>query len=129
MECYKRKRRYPKSNVGSKKCVKSKSKSRVKKKRKSSSSHKLRMKNSFISSNLYTNDFYPANYFFQNDKINSNFNIPYINNNHEGVRTHHYNSTLINSNTPHLRRRYLPSSHVLSRQFYNNNRKVSLRLN
>lgn len=125
MECYKRKRRYPKSNVGMKKCVtKNKSKSRVKKKRKSSSSsRKPRMKSSFISSNLYSNDFYPANYFFQEDKINSNFVDSY---NYGGVyptRTH--NSALINSNTPHsVRRHYLPSSSVLSRQFYN--RKVSL---
>lgn len=147
MDCYRRRRRYPKSNVGIK-CVsvtktKSSSSSRARQKRRTSTSRKHhRMKNSFIPSNLYSNDFYPANYFFQNDKVQPKFEFngssrggvncgPY-NTNHRA-----YNS-MINLNTPHSsqlqqhqhqlhhqHRWHLPSSRMLmSRSFYNN-RKVS----
>lgn len=148
MDCYKRRRRYPKSNVGLK-CVsvtkKKSSSSRVTKKKRNSSSRKHhRMKSSFIPSNLYSNDFYPANYFFQNDKFHPKFDFNLTSNSRGGVynssnNNRNYNS-MINLNTPHLnqfqlhrhqmhhqQRSYLPSSRMLmSRPCYEyNNRKVS----
>lgn len=54
----------PKSNVTNRKSVKKKSS----KHKKSSSSHnKRRVKSSYKSSSLFSKNFYPANYFFQDD--------------------------------------------------------------
>lgn len=104
--CY-RKSKYPKVNVVSKKGAKKKSSS-GKKKRKKSSTHRHRGKSSYVSSNLFSRNFYPANYFFQDDRT---FAEPRV-----GVNDQ--SGFLITRNTPHLAqpRRVLPSSRVLSQQ-------------
>lgn len=152
MDCYSRQRRYPKSNVGIK-CVSvtkknsSSSSSRERQKRRNSTSRKhQRMKSSFISSNLYSNDFYPANYFFQNDKVHPKFEF-----NHptsyggvygEAYSGNNHHRSMINLNTPHSsrlqqqqqshqlplyhqQRWQLPSSRVLMSRSFGNSRKVS----
>ncbi|KAG5672086.1 hypothetical protein PVAND_002241 [Polypedilum vanderplanki] len=52
----------PKSNVANRKSVKKKNSSHKK-----SSTHRRRIKNTYKSSNLFSKNFYPANYFFQDD--------------------------------------------------------------
>lgn len=102
--CYRR-QKYPKINVATKKSVKKNSSG--KKKRKSSSNHRRRVKNSYVSSNLYSKNFYPANYFFQDDSKICFFN-PQV-----GVNDR--NGYLITRNTPHSTqtRRLPPSSRTL----------------
>lgn len=103
--CYRR-QKYPKINVATKKSVKKKSSG--KKKRKRSSNHRHRGKNSYISSNLYSKNFYPANYFFQDDPKSRYFNTR--------VGVYDQYGYLITRNTPHLThtRRLPPSSRTLS---------------
>lgn len=103
--CYRR----PKVNVATKKSVKSKS--GQKKKRKKSSTHRHRVKNSYVSSNLFSKNFYPANYFFQDD--------PKLRFSDSRVGVNDQNGFLITRNTPHLvqSRRALPSSRALSQQY------------
>ena len=103
--CYRR-QKYPKVNVATKKSVKKKS-SGMKKRKRSSSSHRHRVKNSYVSSNLYSKNFYPANYFFQEDPKVRYFNTR--------VGVNDQNGYLITRNTPHpTHTRRLPSSRTLS---------------
>lgn len=106
--CYRR-QKHPKVNVATKKSVKKKSSGT--KKRKKSSKHRHRMKSSYISSNLFSKNFYPANYFFQDEPKTRLFD------NRVGVNDQ--NGYLITRNTPHLAqpRRALPSSRTLSQQY------------
>lgn len=107
--CYRR-QKYPKVNVASKKSVKKKSSG--KKKRKSSSSHRSRrVKNSYVSSNLYTRNFYPANYFFQDE--------PKIRYSNTRVGVNDQTGYLITRNTPRstLTRRLPPSTRTPSHHF------------
>lgn len=105
--CYRR-QKHPKLNVATKKSVKKKSSG---KKRKKPSSHRHRVKNSYVSSNLFSKNFYPANYFFQDDPKNRFRDAR--------VGVNDQNGFLITRNTPHLaqQRRVLPSSRALSQQF------------
>lgn len=107
--CY-RKKKYPKVNVAAKKSVKQKS-SGTKAKRKKSSNQRHRVKNSYVSSNLFSKNFYPANYFFQDDPKSHHFDAR--------VGVNDPNRYLITRNTPHSTqtRRFLPSSRTLSQQY------------
>ena len=78
----------PKVNVSVRRSV---NRNANRKKRKNVSSHRNRLKSSYVSSNLYSRNFYPANYFFQ-DQSKS------IGNHQEGVNSH--NGLLITRNTP-----------------------------
>lgn len=66
LTCHRR-QKYPKINVASKKSVKG-NKKKSRKHKKSSTRQKRVHKSSYISSNLFTKNFYPANYFFQDDQ-------------------------------------------------------------
>ena len=108
MTCY-RQQKNPKVNVASKKSVKKKSSGT--KKRKKSSNHRHRVKNSYVASNLFSKNFYPANYFFQDEPKNQLFDTRVGVNNQSGLQ--------ITKNTPHLAqsRRTFPSSRTLSQQY------------
>jgi hypothetical protein len=109
--CYKR-QKYPKVNVAAKKSVKKSNGKKKRKKSSSTSSHRHhRTKNTYVSSNLFSKNFYPANYFFQDD--------PKIRVVDSRVGVNDRNGFLITRNTPHLtqQRRSLPSSQALSQQY------------
>lgn len=78
----------PKVNVSVRRSV---NRNANRKKRKNVSSHRNRLKSSYVSSNLYSRNFYPANYFFQDESKS-------IGNHREGVNSH--NGILITRNTP-----------------------------
>ncbi|CRK89459.1 CLUMA_CG003200, isoform A [Clunio marinus] len=103
-------KKYPKTNVATKKTVKKKSNGK-KKRKKSSQNHKHRMKNSYMSSNLFSKNFYPANYFFQDESKLKHFNTR--------VGVYDRNGLVITRNTPFLvhPRHVLPSSRALSQQY------------
>lgn len=63
LTCHRR-QKYPKTNVSSRKSVKS-CKKKSRKHKKSSSRQKRINKTSYIASNIFSKNFYPANYFFQ----------------------------------------------------------------
>lgn len=109
--CY-RTSKYPKANVATKKSVKKKTSVGKKKRKKSPSTHRHRVKTSYVSSNLFSKNFYPANYFFQDDPRSRLFAEPRV-----GVNDQ--NGFVITRNTPHLAqpRRVLPSSRALSQQY------------
>lgn len=104
--------KYPKSNVSSRKSVKKKSK-----KHKKSSTHRRRLKPSYVSSSLFSKNFYPANYFFQNDYLT------HINDDSPRVGVNDQNGFLItHRNPPQLPlppRKALPSSRLLLQQYQN----------
>lgn len=87
VKCLARKKK-PKVNVSIKRSVNKKTN---RKKRKSVSNHRNRLKSSYVSSNLYTRNFYPANYFFQDESKS-------IGSNREGV--YNRNGIMITRNTP-----------------------------
>lgn len=105
--CYRRPK-YPKINVATKSSVKKKSSG---KKRKKSTSHRHRSKSSYVSSSLFSKNFYPANYFFQDDPRNRFVDTR--------VGVNDQNGFLITRNTPHLapQRHVLPSSRALSQHY------------
>lgn len=107
--CY-RKKKYPKVNVAVKRSA-IKNSSGSKKKRKKSSNQRRRVKNSYVSSNLVSKNFYPANYFFQDDPKTRHFDTR--------VGVNEPNGYLITRNTPHSSqtRRVLPSSRSLAQQY------------
>lgn len=111
--CYRR-QKYPKVNVATKKSAKKKSSGN--KKRRKSSNHRHRVKNSYVSSNLFSKNFYPANYFFQ-DELPKLRHVPdtrHVPDSRVGVIDR--NGYLINRITPHAtqHRRHLPSSRALT---------------
>lgn len=87
VKCLARKKK-PKVNVSVKRSV---NRNANRKKRKSVSSHRNRLKSSYVSSNLYSRNFYPANYFFQDESKS-------IGSYREGVKNR--NEILITRNTP-----------------------------
>lgn len=103
--CYRR-QKYPKVNVATRKSVKKKSSG--KKKRRKSSNHRHRVKNSYVSSNLFSQNFYPANYFFQDEPKPRQQVLD------TRVGVIGRSGYLINRNTPHIHRRLLPSSRMLT---------------
>lgn len=108
--CYRR-RKHPKINVASK--TSDRKKSSGKKKRKKSSTHRHhRVKNSYVGSSIFSKNFYPANYFFQDEPKSRVFDT------RVGVNEPQ-NGFLITRNTPHLaqQQRVLPSSRALSQQY------------
>lgn len=93
--CY-RSSKHPKISAAAKSSAKKRSKKRKKSRR---------VKNTYLPSNLVTKNFYPANYFFQDE--------PKLRDHRVGG-----NGFLITRNTPHNhQRRALPSSRILSAQF------------
>lgn len=64
--------RHPKINVSSQKSVKKKSSKRKKHKK----SSRRRVKNSYITSNLFSKNFYPANFFFQDEHQGRIYDTP-----------------------------------------------------
>lgn len=99
--------KYPKVNVTSKKGVK---KSGNKKKK--SSSHRHRLKNTYVTSNLFSHNFYPANHFFKDtQKTRSSDNRV------GGIGRNGY---LISQNTPQIGpwRRYLPANQTIPQQYW-----------
>jgi hypothetical protein len=111
LTCHQRDKQ-PKSNVSSRKAVKKKSK-----KHKKSSTHRRRLKTSYVSSNLFSKNFYPANYFFQNDYRT------HINDDSPRVGVNDQNGFLITQrNPPQLPlppSKNLPSSRWLLQQYQN----------
>lgn len=87
VKCLARKKK-PKVNVSVRRSVNKKTN---RTKRKNVSSHRNRLKSSYVSSNLYSRNFYPANYFFQDESKS-------FGSNREGVNNR--NGTLITRNTP-----------------------------
>ena len=87
VKCLVRKKK-PKVNVSVRRSVNKKTN---RKKRKNVSSHRNRLKSSYVSSNLYSRNFYPANYFFQDESKS-------FGSNREGVNNR--NGIMITRNTP-----------------------------
>lgn len=106
---------HPKSNVAGRKAVKKKSK-----KHKKSSAHRRRLKTSYVSSNLFSKNFYPANYFFQNDyRTHINDDSP------RAVGVNDQNGFMITQRNPPqllLPPRHLPSSRLLLQQYQSQSR-------
>ena len=107
--CYRR-QKYPKLNVASKNADKKKSSGKKKRKKSSSHHRQHRVKSSYIPSD-FSQNFYPANYFFQDDQKIQIYDTR--------VGVNDRNGYLITRNTPqpHHSRRFLPSSQSLSQQY------------
>lgn len=99
LTCHRR-QKHPKINVASRKSVKG-SKKRSRNHKKSTTRQKRIQKTSYISSNLFSKNFYPANYFFQDDQQRTRLNDSRV-----GVNINdHYGFLITARNPPQIPRK------------------------
>lgn len=99
LTCHRR-QKYPKINVASQKSVKG-SKKKSRKHKKSSTRQKRLHKTSYISSNIFSKNFYPANYFFQDDQQQR----ARLYDSRVGVNNDHYGFLITARNPPQISRK------------------------